>query len=81
VGVDATFFKNALTVSVDYFNKITRDILLPPIVPGTFGAGLPDYNAGEVQNRGWELNMNYRLKKVPLPTPLPLTLVIAKIKC
>jgi TonB-linked SusC/RagA family outer membrane protein len=62
VGVDATFFKNALTVSADYFNKITRDILLPPVVPGTFGAGLPDYNAGEVQNRGWELNINYRLR-------------------
>jgi TonB-linked SusC/RagA family outer membrane protein len=62
VGVDATFFNNALTVSADYFNKITRDILLPPVVPGTFGAGLPDYNAGEVQNRGWELNINYRLR-------------------
>ncbi|QHS56917.1 TonB-dependent receptor [Mucilaginibacter sp. 14171R-50] len=62
VGADATFFKNALTLSVDYFNKITRDILLPPVVPGVFGASLPDYNAGEVQNRGWEVNLNYRLK-------------------
>ncbi|WP_299463307.1 TonB-dependent receptor [Mucilaginibacter sp.] len=62
LGVDATFFHNALTVSADYFNKITRDILLPPVVPGVFGAGLPDYNAGEVQNRGWELNINYRLR-------------------
>ncbi|MGY4538209.1 TonB-linked SusC/RagA family outer membrane protein [Mucilaginibacter sp. UYNi724] len=62
VGFDATFFKNALSVSADYFNKITRDILLPPVVPGTFGAGLGDYNAGEVQNRGWEVTINYRLK-------------------
>ncbi|MFD0793916.1 TonB-dependent receptor [Mucilaginibacter litoreus] len=62
VGADATFFKNALTVSLDYFNKVTRDILLPPVVPGTFGAGLPNYNAGEVQNRGWELNVTYRAK-------------------
>ncbi|HEY9196865.1 MAG TPA: SusC/RagA family TonB-linked outer membrane protein, partial [Mucilaginibacter sp.] len=61
VGVDAGFFRNTLTLSADYFNKITRDILLPPIVPGTFGAGLPDYNAGKVQNRGWELTLNYRL--------------------
>jgi TonB-linked SusC/RagA family outer membrane protein len=61
IGIDAGFFKNALTISADYFNKITRDILLPPIVPGTFGSGLPDYNAGEVQNRGWELNIAYRL--------------------
>jgi outer membrane receptor protein involved in Fe transport len=26
VGVDATFFNSTLTVSADYFNKITRDI-------------------------------------------------------
>ncbi|RFZ85075.1 SusC/RagA family TonB-linked outer membrane protein [Mucilaginibacter terrenus] len=62
VGADLTFFRNALTVSVDYFNKITRDILLPPVVPGVYGANASDYNAGEVQNRGWELNVNYRVK-------------------
>ncbi|PAW94468.1 SusC/RagA family TonB-linked outer membrane protein [Mucilaginibacter sp. MD40] len=62
IGFDATFFRNSLTLTADYFNKITRDILLPPVVPGTFGAGLPDYNAGEVQNRGWEVTVNYRLK-------------------
>ncbi|UEG55191.1 TonB-dependent receptor [Mucilaginibacter daejeonensis] len=61
LGADATFLKNTLTVSLDYFNKHTRDILIPPAVPGVFGSGLPDYNAGEVQNRGWEININYRL--------------------
>jgi TonB-linked SusC/RagA family outer membrane protein len=62
VGADLNFFKTALTVSLDYFNKITRDILLPPVVPGVYGASASDYNAGEVQNRGWELNVNYRLR-------------------
>jgi TonB-linked SusC/RagA family outer membrane protein len=61
IGVDAGFLKNSLTVAIDYFNKTTRDILLPPIVPGTFGAGLPSYNAGKVQNHGWELTVNYYL--------------------
>jgi TonB-linked SusC/RagA family outer membrane protein len=61
IGADATFFNSKLTVSVDYFNKNTRDILLKPIVPGVFGANLNDFNAGEVQNRGWELNLNYRI--------------------
>ncbi|RYD90488.1 MAG: SusC/RagA family TonB-linked outer membrane protein, partial [Sphingobacteriales bacterium] len=61
VGVDAGFLKNALTVSLDYFNKTTRDILIAPIVPGAFGSGLPDYNVGEVNNRGWEFNANYRV--------------------
>jgi len=80
VGVDATFFKNALTVSVDYFDKITRDILLPPIVPGTFGAGLPDYNAGKVQNRGWELNVNYRLRGKNLTQTFAFNLADSKNK-
>ncbi|MFD0767278.1 TonB-dependent receptor [Mucilaginibacter lutimaris] len=62
VGAELTFLKNSLNVSLDYFNKITRDILLPPVVPGVWGAAASDYNAGEVQNRGWELNINYRLK-------------------
>jgi TonB-linked SusC/RagA family outer membrane protein len=62
IGADFTFFRNALTVSADYFNKITRDILLAPVVPGVYGAAASDYNVGEVQNRGWELNVNYRLK-------------------
>ncbi|WP_158557060.1 SusC/RagA family TonB-linked outer membrane protein [Mucilaginibacter conchicola] len=62
IGADLTFFKNSLTVGIDYFNKITRDILLPPVVPGVWGAPARDYNAGEVQNRGWEINVNYRVK-------------------
>lgn len=33
IGVDATFFKNTLSVNFDYFYKRTEDILLSPIVP------------------------------------------------
>ncbi|WP_158534900.1 TonB-dependent receptor [Mucilaginibacter hurinus] len=61
LGVDAGFLKNMLTLSFDYFNKTTRDILVEPAVPGTFGASLPLYNAGEVRNQGWEFNANYRI--------------------
>lgn len=62
LGVDATFLRQALSVSFDYYNKITRDILVPPVVPGVYGAGLPDFNAAKMQNQGWELSVNYRLK-------------------
>jgi len=61
IGADLTFFKNSLNVSVDYFDKITRDILVQPVVPGVFGASLPDFNSAEMQNRGWELSVSYRL--------------------
>ncbi|MCO6149710.1 TonB-dependent receptor [Flavobacterium sp. NRK1] len=60
VGLEADFFKGALGLSFDYFDKVTRDILLPPQVPGVFGTDLPDYNAGKLGNRGWEVSATYR---------------------
>ncbi|WP_224996267.1 TonB-dependent receptor [Cesiribacter sp. SM1] len=60
VGADLDFFKGALTVSVDYFNKVTSDILLPPAVPGVFGTDLPDFNAAKVGSKGWEFIATYQ---------------------
>ncbi|WP_082882844.1 SusC/RagA family TonB-linked outer membrane protein [Rufibacter roseus] len=60
-GVDASFLNNALTLSLDYFDKTTSDMLVPPIIPALFGASLQDYNAGKFNNRGWEINLNYRV--------------------
>lgn len=62
LGVDATFLKNDLTVSFDYFYKRTVDILMKPVVPSVFGTSQNMANIGEMSNRGWELSVNYRLK-------------------
>lgn len=61
VGVDASFFKNALSVNFDYFYKRTSDILLPAIVTGVFGASIAKENRGVLDNQGWELTVNYNL--------------------
>jgi len=62
VGLDAVLLKKSLTVSFDVFDKTTKDILVPrDDVPALFGAGFPNYNAAEVRNRGWEVNVSYRL--------------------
>ena len=61
IGLDATFFKNRLSVNFDYFYKRTEDILLDPIVPGTFGASIAKENRGILDNQGWELTVNYNL--------------------
>jgi TonB-linked SusC/RagA family outer membrane protein len=61
VGLDASFFRSSLTFSFDYYNKVTRDILVPPVVSGVYGAGLPDFNAAKMQNQGWEISLNYRV--------------------
>ncbi|MCH7409783.1 TonB-dependent receptor [Belliella sp. DSM 111904] len=60
VGVDLDFFDGALNLSLDYFDKVTSDILIPPAVPGVFGTGLPDFNSGKVGNRGWEITAGYQ---------------------
>lgn len=60
VGVDMDFFKGALGLSFDFFDKVTSDILVAPQVPGVYGTGLPDFNAGKVGNRGWEITATYR---------------------
>lgn len=61
LGVDATFLDNALTASFDYFYKRTKDILITPEIPTVFGTTLSKTNAGEMENQGWELNLNYHL--------------------
>lgn len=59
LGLDISFF-NRLTLGLDYFNKITSDILARrDDVPLIFGAGTPDYNIAKVRNRGWELRATY----------------------
>lgn len=60
LGADFDFYQGALTLSLDYFNKTTSDILIPPAVPGVFGTGLPDFNSGKVGNKGWEITGTYR---------------------
>lgn len=61
VGADATFLNGALTVSYDYFNKLTTGILMKPEVPGTLGGAVSNANMGEMRNQGWEVSVNYRL--------------------
>lgn len=65
-GVDADFFKNKLSVSFDFFNKRTTGIYLTQEVPGTAGIGSSLQNVGEVENKGWELTVNYRGRTGPV---------------
>lgn len=60
IGIDATFLHNKLTISADYFHKRIKDILVPPAIPLAFGTQLEEFNAGEMTNQGWELNIGYR---------------------
>lgn len=61
IGLDMTFFKNHLDVSMDFYVKQTSDMLLTMPIP-SFGAfpNSPFFNAGDLKNTGFEVVVNYR---------------------
>jgi TonB-linked SusC/RagA family outer membrane protein len=61
VGVDATLFDNRLNLSIDFYIKETKDMLLTMPIP-SFGAfpTNPFFNAGDLKNTGVELSTTYR---------------------
>lgn len=60
VGVDIAMLNNRLNVSFDWYNKNTAGILLQLNYPSQIGATPSEENAGKVNNKGWELDINWR---------------------
>ncbi|CCH02940.1 hypothetical protein FAES_4941 [Fibrella aestuarina BUZ 2] len=60
VGIDAAFLKNRLTISADYYQKRTYDILLALDIPLYLGYERPQQNAGILDVKGWELETSWR---------------------
>lgn len=62
-GIDAAFLDGKLNLSADYFRKYTTDVLLNVPIPGSAGSSsYPTINAGTLQNKGFELGLNYNNK-------------------
>ncbi len=60
VGLDVEILNN-LSFTVDYFNKITKDLIEQIPIPSQAGVTVAPYgNIGKVLNRGWEFGANYR---------------------
>lgn len=62
IGFDMGLLKGNLNLSFDYFNNMTRDILVSLSVPGIFGNGSPVSNAAKVRSQGWEFAADYHFK-------------------
>jgi TonB-linked SusC/RagA family outer membrane protein len=60
IGLDAAFLNGKLNVTFDYYKKMTEGILLYLPIPLTIGLNAPPQNAGNVENKGWELGISYR---------------------
>ena len=60
LGFDLAMLDNRLTMTFDWYNKNTEGILLKLNYPAQIGASPSEQNVGKVNNRGWELDINWR---------------------
>jgi TonB-dependent starch-binding outer membrane protein SusC len=63
LGLDLSLWGDRLTFNVDYFKKLTEDILVRVPIPQSGGGSRPPFvNAASVENKGLELSVSYRQK-------------------
>ena len=64
LGLDATLFGNAVTLSLDYYWKKTTDMLTVPPTLSVAGENAAKYmNTGTMKNKGFEMNLGYHSPK------------------
>ncbi len=57
-GLDVSFFKNRIQLTVDIYKKVTKDLLLNAQLPGSTGFLTAFKNIGKVRNQGLEITLN-----------------------
>jgi TonB-linked SusC/RagA family outer membrane protein len=63
LGFDAVLLDGKLDLVFDVYNRITSDMLTQIAMPRTAGSGtIPFTNIGEVQNKGFDIGVNFRDK-------------------
>ncbi len=62
LGVDLRFLNNALSFSIDLFNKKTKDMLMILPIPNYVGNSAPQGNIGTMSNKGVEMELGYRFR-------------------
>lgn len=66
LGIDLSFLNNHISITADYFNKLTTDILVQIPLVASLGVGsAPFRNVGEVSNIGFDLGIVYRNSNNP----------------
>ncbi|GAB3248351.1 TonB-dependent receptor [Larkinella harenae] len=60
IGADIGLLNNRIDLTIDYYHKITKDLLLDAPIPWSTGLGVVTQNIGSVENRGLEVGLNSR---------------------
>lgn len=58
IGLDFGLFDNAITGTVEYFKRNSVDLIQDITTTPSTGAPVLRANAGEIENRGWEVSLN-----------------------
>lgn len=56
-GLDLGFFEDRIKVTADWYDKVTRDLLLYALLPASSGFEQGMLNIGKIRNRGFELTL------------------------
>lgn len=60
VGLDVNLFENSLGFTLDFYNKVTSDMLVPIGTPSYIGLQSAAANVADVRNTGLEFMLTYR---------------------
>ncbi|WP_430809634.1 MULTISPECIES: SusC/RagA family TonB-linked outer membrane protein [unclassified Carboxylicivirga] len=61
VGLDFGFWGNRFRGSLDWYKRVTKDMIGPAkALPNIYGAKPPRTNNSELETEGWELELSYR---------------------
>lgn len=61
VGLDASLFDNRLSITVDYYQRRIKDMIMTSAIPLYQGWVEQPQNFGDMMNKGWELMVNAEL--------------------
>ena len=60
-GIDIGFFNNRISISADYYNKTTKDLLYQVSIPASMGFSKAWGNIGSINNKGFEVELTHRI--------------------
>lgn len=62
LGLDFSLWNNKLDVSMDYYYRDTKDMLMNVQYPDILGTSAPKENAADLRTKGWEFSLTYKNK-------------------
>ena len=58
-GLDSRFLRSRLSVTFDWYKKVTKNWLVKAPILASFGTGAPYVNGGDVRNQGYEIALGW----------------------